>query len=48
MSASPPRNAHSERLGADRAPPDGLDRIEKKMASIQHRDWQEVDESEIN
>ena len=37
-----------ERLSAERTPPDSLDGIEKQMASIQHRDWQEVDESEIN
>ena len=36
------------RLRADRTPPDRLDRVEEQMASIQHRDWQEVDESEIN
>jgi hypothetical protein len=37
-----------ERLGADWATPDCLNRIGKQVASIEHRDWQEVDESEIN
>ena len=37
-----------QRLRAERAPPNCLDRVEKQVASIQHRDWQEVDESEIN
>src|SRR3954451_22208066 len=37
-----------ERLGAERAPPNCLDRVEKQMSSIQHRNWQEVDESQIN
>src|SRR3954451_23064951 len=33
---------------AEWTPPDGFDRVEEQMAAIQHRDWQEVDESEIN
>ena len=36
------------RLNADRAAANRLHRVEKQVASIQHRDWQEVDESEIN
>src|SRR3546814_15669575 len=31
-----------------RSPPHSLDGIEQKMASIQHRNWQKIDESEIN
>ena len=33
---------------AQRAAANRLDRVEEKMAAIQHRDWQQVDESEIN
>ena len=36
------------RPNADRPAPNGFDSIEEEMAAIQHRDWQEVDESEIN
>ena len=36
------------RLRADWAPSNGLDSVEQEMSAIQHRDWQEVDESEIN
>jgi hypothetical protein len=36
------------RLDADRAAANRLNGIEKEMSAIQHRDWQEVDESEIN
>ena len=36
------------RPNADRPAPNGLDCVEEKMAAIQHRDWQEVDESQIN
>src|SRR6185369_11415574 len=32
---------------ADRAPPDRLRRVEKQMSTIEHRDWQEVDEPQI-
>jgi hypothetical protein len=37
-----------ESCNADGAPANGLDDIEKQVSSIQQRDWQEVDESEIN
>ena len=46
------REAAAERpvlsLRTDRSTPRRLDSIEKEMSTIQHRDWQEVDESEIN
>jgi len=32
----------------DRASPSSLDSVEQEMSAIQHRDWQQVDESEIN
>jgi hypothetical protein len=37
-----------QRLSAERPAPNSLDNVEKQVASIQHRDWQEVDESQIN
>ena len=36
------------RLRTNRATPNGLDCVEEEMSTIQYRDWQEVDESEIN
>src|SRR5690349_18780135 len=44
----PAAERNLQRLGAERATPNGLDDVEKQVASIQHRNWQEVDESEIN
>ena len=36
------------RLRTDRAPLDRFDSVEEEMSTIQHWDWQKVDESEIN
>ena len=37
-----------ECISADWAAPNGFNGIEKEVPAIEHRDWQQVDESEIN